>query len=329
VKFRKTLSSIAAVLLLFIPTTTPSFATNKTLTKLVKVVAARPTLLTNLSAAPGDQISSIIATSTAIAYVGTMENSAAAPYTAPQIGGTDGFIAVIDSTGAPIWDLRLGTQQDDIATAVARDKAGNFWVVGVTAKPVATPITPTTSDSQGINVDGVVVDPVTTPNSSLNQLVVWKVDVNGAITATYIYDTFGVILPSAITYSGSKFIITGLVGSTIAQQGFKVEVDSNGQFSKFVSDKTPIKSASGVLVLKVGAGTIKFFNASTSILGIKNWKPKSSTPVLVSYSRSGAITSAYSLQGKVISVTWEAGIGFVALSELGTGYGITIINALA
>jgi hypothetical protein len=64
-------------------------------------------------------------------------------------------------------------------------------------------------------------------------------------------------------------------------------------------------------------------------LGIKNWKPKSSTPVLVSYSRSGAITSAYSLQGKVISVTWEAGIGFVALSELGTGYGITIIDALA
>ena len=125
-KFRKTLSTTATLLLIFATVTDSSFAATKTVPKQIKVVAARPNLVTNLSAAAGDQISAILTTSTAVAYVGTMESSTVAPYTAQQIGGTDGFIAVIDATGAPIWDLRLGTAQDDIATAVARDRGARL-----------------------------------------------------------------------------------------------------------------------------------------------------------------------------------------------------------
>ena len=328
-KFRKTLSTTATLLLIFVTATYSSFAATKAAPKQIKVVAARPNLVTNLSAAAGDQISAILTTSTAVAYVGTMESSTVAPYTAQQIGGTDGFIAVIDATGAPIWDLRLGTAQDDIATAVARDRVGNFWVVGVSAKPAAITQTQTATDPQVINVDGVSVDPVTTPNSNLSQMVVWKVDVSGAIQATYVYDTYGVIMPTAITYSATKFIITGLVGSTISQQGFKVELDSLGHFSKFVSNKVVALSTSQVTSIKAGANTIKYFSGVKTITGIKSWKPKVLTPVVVSYSRSGAISSAYSLPGKVLSVSWQAGVGLVALSEIGNSYGISIIDGLA
>ena len=327
-KFRKTLSSTAALLLLATANNS-SFAATKAVPKQIKVVAARPNLVTNLSAAAGDQISAILTTSTAVAYVGTMESSTVVPYTAQQIGGTDGFIAVIDATGAPIWDLRLGTAQDDIATAVARDRAGNFWVVGVSAKPAAVTQTQTATDPQVINVDGVSVDPVTTPNSNLSQLVVWKVDVSGAIQATYAYDTYGVILPSAISYSGTKFIITGLVGSTISQQGFKVELDSTGHFSKFVSNKVEAPPTNQAVSIKAGTSTIKYFTSTKTIAGIKSWKPKIPLPVAVRYNRSGVVTSAYSLSGKVLSVTWQAGVGLVALSEIGTSYGISIIDGLA
>jgi len=331
VKFRKTLSFAAIFFLLIIATTNSSTAATKVVPKPIKVVAAKPNFITNLSSAPGDQISAIITAPKMVAYVGTMESSTVAPYTAPQIGGTDGFIAAIDATGVPIWDLRLGTTQDDIATAVARDLDGNFWVVGVSAKPPVSQPTPTPEPSanQPINVDGVSVDPVTTPTSTLGQMVVWKVSSSGVITATYTYDTYGVILPSDISYLQGKFLVTGFVGSLISQQGFKVELDATGNFSKFVSNKTSLTPNNKVVTIKAGLGTIKYFPATKVIAGIKSWKPKTALPAIVRYSHSGAITAAYSLPGKILSVSWRVGIGFVALSEIGNNYGITIIDGVA
>ena len=326
-KFRKIFCGTTVFLVIFLATT--GFAAPKVTPKSLKVIATLPNLITNLSKAPGDEISAIIATQGAIAYVGTIESSTVAPLTAPQIGGTDGFVAAIDSSGAPLWDLRLGTSQDDIATAVARDKLGNFWIVGASAKPASPAPAPVPEVGPVINVDGVKVDPTITQASVLSQLVVWKVAATGEIKGTYTYDTYGVILPEVITNSGSKFVITGSVGSDLGQQGFKVEFDGAGRFSKFVSNESAKPAASNVLSLKVGTGTIKSFVSNKPIAGVPSWKPKNPTPVAIKYAGSGALVSAYSLSGNVLAVTWQAGIGLVVLSEVGDGYGITIIAGLA
>jgi hypothetical protein len=65
-----------------------------------------------------------------VAIVGTVESGLVNIVTSPTLGGSDGFISALDKTKKLVWNLRLGSSSDDIATAVTKDREGFFWVVG-------------------------------------------------------------------------------------------------------------------------------------------------------------------------------------------------------
>ncbi len=52
------------------------------------------------------------------------------------LGGSDGFISALDIHGTHLWNLRLGTAGDDVATAGYIDAQGNIWIAGASAIPV-------------------------------------------------------------------------------------------------------------------------------------------------------------------------------------------------
>ena len=291
-------------------------------TKVIKVLPVKPILITTLSGSSGDQISAVSTTATEIALVGTVESSTASQVTtSAYLGGSDGFIASIDPTGNHLWDLHLGSIGDEIATAVVRDKVGSFWVFGASAIP-ATPPIPTAPDSTTVNIDNVVIDPLTNSNNSLTQLMAWKVSLTGQLVATYSYDAGGVVNPNSVTFDGTTFLVSGL----IEDQRFTVRVSQTGEFTKFTRVTSKAVIAPAITTIKAGTGSMKSFISKGAIKGVTSWKPKSAIPVLIEYNKAGAITRASYFQGKVISVLWQSGIGPIVITERSDGYGINILG---
>jgi len=291
-------------------------------TKAIKVMPVTPTLITKLSGSAGDQISAMATTATEIALIGTLESTTATDLiTSPALGGSDGFISSITPAGAHLWDLRLGGAGDEIATAIVRDKVGSFWIAGSATKPVI-PVATSPIDTQSVNIDGIVVDPISTPTNSLTQLTVWKVSLTGALQSTYSIDAGGLVAPDSITFDGTNFTITG----ALEEQRFSTKISQSGEFSKLVkiSSKAPISPS--IQTFKAGTGSVKSFISKGAIAGIPSWKPKSSIPVLIEYNKLKAITRASYFQGKVIAVTWQSGVGPIVITERSDGYGISILG---
>ena len=287
-----------------------------------------PTLITKLSGGAGDQIAAMAATATEIAFIGTIESTTASELiSAPALGGSDGFISSITPAGAHLWDLRLGGAGDEIATAIVRDKVGSFWIVGSSTKPQL-PVATSAIDTQSVNIDGIAVDPISTPTNSLTQLTVWKVSLTGSLLATYSCDAGGLVAPDSISFDGTNFIING----TLEDQRFSTKISQSGEFAKLsilsILSKTSSKAPAvpAIQILKAGTGSVKSFISKGAIAGIPSWKPKSAIPVLIEYNKAKAITRASYFQGKVIAVTWQSGVGPIVITERSDGYGISILG---
>ena len=279
----------------------------------IKVQASKPAITVISPSGSGDQISDFTVNTTAIAIVGTVESGLANLVTTPNLGGSDGFISILDKNKVRIWDLRLGTSSDDIATAIAKDKSGYFWVVGSTSKPVDT--VTAMVDSTALNLDNVLVDPVMIPTNSLTRLVLWKVGISGQLAATYYYDTEGLVLPSTISFDGTNLNIIGNLTSAGTTKQFSIKVDQSGIFSEFAPAKSVTPKATGIETIKAGANNLKSFISKTTIIGIPSWRAKAPTPVIVKYTKAGKALAANSFIGKVRKIVWQSGIGAIVLVE--------------
>ena len=191
----------------------------------IKVLPSKPAITAISPIGSGDQISDFSLNSSLIAVVGTVETGLVDLVTSPTLGGSDGFISALDKSKKPLWNLRLGGLQDDIATAITKDKAGNFWVVGATSKPLET-ATPVLDDS-AVNLDAVAVEALVTPTNTLNRLVLWKVGITGQLSQTYFYDVDGLIAPTAISLSGTTLKIIGNLSKELVTQQFTITADLN------------------------------------------------------------------------------------------------------
>ena len=205
------------VLVISLSSTAPASAAG------IKVLPSKPAITAVSPAGSGDQISDFSLNSSLVAVVGTVETGLADLVTSPTLGGSDGFISALDKSKKPLWNLRLGGLQDDIATAITKDKAGNFWVVGATSKPLetATPVL----DNSAVNLDAVAVEAVVTPTNTLNRLVLWKVGITGQLSQTYFYDVDGLIAPTAISLSGTTLKIIGNLSKELVTQQFTITAD--------------------------------------------------------------------------------------------------------
>lgn len=293
----------------------------------IKVTPSKAPITVISSEGSGDQISDFTVNPTVIAVVGTIESGLANLVTAPTLGGSDGFITALDSSKVRLWDLRLGSTSDDIATALTKDKSGYFWIAGATSKPMET-LTPTV-DTTTLNLDSVVVDPVSTPINSLNRLVIWKVGITGQLAETYYFDVDGVIAPSTINFAGNKLNITGNITKDSITQQFLISLDQAGSFSEFTLRKISALKPPAIATIKAGVNNLKSFISKTVIIGIPSWRAKSATPVIVKYTKTGKALAASSFSGKVRKILWQSGIGAVVLVETNLDNEIHVLANMA
>ena len=280
----------------------------------IKVLPSKPAITAISPNGSGDQISDFTMSPSLIAVVGTVETGLTDLVTSTTFGGSDGFIFALDKNRKPIWNLRLGSINDDIASGITVDKDGNFWVVGATSKPIETSTAVT--DNSTINLDSISVDTVVTPKNTLNRLVLWKIASNGQLSQSYFYDTDGLIFPTAISLSGPAIKILGSFNKELVTEQFTISADLSGTFTDFKLGKVAIAKPTAIETIKAGANKLTSFISKTTIVDIPSWRAKVPTPVVVKYTKAGKALAANSLPGKVKKILWQPGIGAVVLVEV-------------
>ena len=80
-----------------------------------------------------------------------------------------------------------------------------------------------------------------------------------------------------------------------------------------------------MLTIPAGANIVKSYLSHSTMKGIPSWKPKSAIPVLIKYTKKGSLVSANYVQGLVMKVIYQSGIGIIAITERSDGYGVIII----
>ena len=293
----------------------------------VKVVPSKNAITVASIVGSGDQILDFTLNSAEILITGTVESGLTNLVTSPTLGGSDGFITAFDKNKLRIWDLRVGTVNDDIATAVTRDKSGNIWIAGATSKPSES--STTIIDSSALNLDSITVEPASAPTNSLNRLTIWKVSSTGQLAATYSYDLDKTIFPSAISFDGSNFKISGEIAKGLVAEQFAITLDQSGTFSGLTTGKKPKPKAPGIETIKAGSNNLKSFISKTTIIDIPSWRAKKPTPVIVKYTKSGKALAANSFVGKVKKILWQQGIGAVVLIDTNLDYELHVLTNMA
>jgi hypothetical protein len=293
----------------------------------VKVQPSKPAITAVSPVGSGDQISDFSLNSSLVAVVGTVETGLIDLVTSPTLGGSDGFISALDKSKKLLWNLRLGDIQDDIATAITRDREGNFWVVGATSKPLETATA--VLDNPAVNLDSVTVEAATTPTNTLNRLILWKIGTTGQLSLSYFYVADGLIAPTAISVSGTTLKIIGNLSKELVTQQFTISADLTGVFSALKLGKIPTVKPPAIETIKAGTNKITSFISKTTIIDIPSWRAKVPTPVIVKYTKVGKALAANSLPGKVKKVLWQTGIGTVVLVEANSENQIHILTNMA
>ena len=300
------------------------FIISPTASAAIKVLPSKPAITAVSPAGSGDQISDLALSSNLLAVVGTVETGLIDLVTSPTLGGSDGFISTFDRSKKLIWNLRLGSSSDDIATAVTRDREGFFWVVGATSKPVET--TTVTIDTSAVNLDSVTAENAVTPQNALNRLALWKIGSNGEISQTYFSDVNGLIAPTAITLSGASLKIVGSFTEEAQTQQFSISASLTGEFSEIKLGKILTPKPPAIARIKAGPNRITSFISKTTIIDIPSWRAKKPTPVIVKYTNKGKALAANSLPGKVKKVLWQSGIGAAVLVEVNSDNQIHLLS---
>ena len=293
----------------------------------IKVLPSKPVITAISPLGSGDQIADFSVNSTLIAVVGTVEAGLANLVTSPALGGSDGFITTLDKNRKLNWNLRLGSSNDDIATAITQDAEGFFWVVGATSKPVET--STVVVDSSVVNLDSVTVDAADSPKNALTRLALWKIGVNGGLSQTFFFDANGIISPTAISLSGSNLKIIGNLTQELVTQQFSITTNLTGVFSGLKLGKVVTPKPIAIQTIKAGSNKITSFISKTTIIDIPSWRAKKPTPVIVKYTSKGKALAANSLPGKVKKVIWQSGIGTVVLVEVNSDNQIHLLSNMA
>jgi hypothetical protein len=249
----------------------------------------------------------------AIYIVGTSE---------PATGPTQGEVIAIDPlTKVQLWDLALPALSgaaDAIATAAMIDTAGNIWIAGSSSTPVVAP-TPKPTPTNVINPSGVVIDPTPPIRSDLTQISLWQVSPDGALIASYQYETGKVLQPLSIKQVKTLFQING--------SNFQISIDQSGKFSKYIEASfVPVK-VSTTQTFKDGLYIWKSYLSKSAIAHVTGWSPKSALPVVLKVgSRTGAIYSAYKISGELLKVDFLSGLGLVLTTQTAKGYAISLLK---
>ena len=191
-----------------------------------------------------DQVSDVVLTPVSAILIGTTE-SPNSPWISGNLGGvSDGFIASYSSLGAPLWNLRLGGIENEIATSAAIDTDGSIWVLGA-ASSLITP-TPKPITGPVLNPDNVISESAQVKNSPLNRIKLWQISNTGRLLNSFEFISENIIDPRKILISGANLNIFGNSYNKNEVSGFYISVNKFGVFSpkvKYGVKTTQLNSA--------------------------------------------------------------------------------------
>ena len=248
-----------------------------------------------------DEISDISLTPVSIVLTGTTE-SASSTWIGGTLGGlSDGFVANYSSLGAPLWNLRLGSVANEIATSSAVDIDGSIWVVGA-GNAITTP-TPLASQGKALNPDNVVLDPIQSASTTLNRIKLWQVTSTGTLLNTFEFTSEGIIHPKKILIAGTNLVILGDSYEKSAVKGFYISATKTGVFSPIV--KYGIKSTQINSALTNSDGSITAVGSSGDLL-LKVIPLSKADAVTLKISTSGVLQQAARATLKSTTRTWNS-----------------------
>lgn len=201
-------------------------------------------VLIELPYSKSDQVSDVVLTPVSAILIGTSESPSSTWINGNLGGASDGFIASYSSLGAPLWNLRLGGAENEIATSAAIDADGSIWVLGA-ATSLVTP-TPKPATGPVLNPDNVVPEPGQVKNSPLNRIKLWQVSNTGRLLNSFEFISENIINPRKIIISGANINIFGNSYNKSDVSGFYISANKFGAFSpkvKYGVKTTQISSA--------------------------------------------------------------------------------------
>ena len=201
-------------------------------------------VLIELPYSKSDQVSDVVLTPVSAILIGTSESPNSTWINGNLGGASDGFIASYSSLGAPLWNLRLGGAENEIATSAAIDADGSIWVLGA-ATSLVTP-TPKPATGPVLNPDNVVPEPGQVKNSPLNRIKLWQVSNTGRLLNSFEFISENIINPRKIIISGANINIFGNSYNKSDVSGFYISANKFGTFSpkvKYGVKTTQISSA--------------------------------------------------------------------------------------
>jgi hypothetical protein len=248
-----------------------------------------------------DEISDISLTPVGIVLTGTTE-SASSTWLSGTLGGlSDGFVANYSSLGAPLWNLRLGSAANEIATSTAIDIDGSIWVVGA-GTSIITP-TPLAPQGKVLNPDNVALDPVQSFSTPLNRIKLWQVNSTGNLLNTFEFTSDNIIHPKKILIAGANLIIIGNSYEKSAVKGFYISVTKTGLFSPII--KYGIKSTQINSALSNSDGSITAVGSSGDLL-LKVKPLSKADAVTLKISASGGLQQVARATLKNTTRTWDS-----------------------
>ncbi len=248
-----------------------------------------------------DEVSDISLTPVSVVLTGTTE-SASSTWISGSLGGlSDGFVVSYSSLGAPLWNLRLGSAANEIATSTAIDIDGSIWVAGA-GTAITTP-TPSTTQGKALNPDNVVLDPLQPSNTPLNRIKLWQVSSNGNLMNTFEVVSENIIHPKKLLISGPNLIIVGDIYEKSAVKGFYITATKTGVFSPII--KYGIKSTQINSALSGSDGSIIAVGSSGDLL-LKTKPISKIDAVTLKISATGLLQQAARATLKSTTRTWSS-----------------------
>ena len=248
-----------------------------------------------------DEVSDISLTPVSVVLTGTTE-SASSTWISGSLGGlSDGFVVSYSSLGAPLWNLRLGSAANEIATSTAIDIDGSIWVAGA-GTAITTP-TPSTTQGKALNPDNVVLDPLQPSNTPLNRIKLWQVSSNGNLMNTFEVVSENIIHPKKLLISGPNLIIVGDIYEKSAVKGFYITATKTGVFSPII--KYGIKSTQINSALSSSDGSIIAVGSSGDLL-LKTKPISKIDAVTLKISATGLLQQAARATLKSTTRTWSS-----------------------
>ena len=222
-----------------------------------------PFLSTTISGNDNDEIIGITSTKKNWIVAGNLVGDFLGTTPVNPLGGVDSWVSAFDSSGVNVWSLRVGTTEDDVATAVVADSKEQIWVAGLAQSDKDSTVIATTESSsntveappiqtptvQTLNPDTVTSENLNPLRKDLKFLTVVQIDKNGLLINRFAtaLKNFGYVT-AVIPGSSGIYLIGVEIAKTGGERSFLQSLSSTGEFGpKFYFGKSATTLTSGVL----------------------------------------------------------------------------------